>query len=284
MAVLLRQFRALLLEESQIAAHHAERGAHFVRDERQQPTKVLMVHRDAHVNYRTNRLPPLVSIIIPVKSEAKALSDLLLDLRADVGADVEVIVSAATPLDDVLAAVRARYTNVTWVESAPGRGTQLNAGAARATGEWVWFVHADSRLPASWLTAFRTLDAAHVAGGAFRFALDSSAWQARLLERAVALRVRWFNLPYGDQGLFVRRHVFESLGGFAPLPLMEDVEFVRRLTRSGPVRHLTLRLTTSARRWEREGWLRRSLRNLTTLSLYALGVSPERLARRYYEQ
>ncbi len=211
--------------------------------------------------------------------------DLLRDLSAEVGPSVEVIVSAAMPVDDVLSGLRDRYANVIWAESAPGRGTQLNAGASRATGEWLWFVHADSRLPSGWLAAFRALSAHDdVTGGSFAFALDSAAWQARLLERAVSLRVRWFNLPYGDQGLFVRRQIFGSLGGFAPLPLMEDVEFVRRLTRSGPVRHLTLRLTTSARRWEREGWLRRSLSNLTTLSLYALGVSPERLARRYYER
>jgi len=230
-------------------------------------------------------LPPLVSIVIPVKGDAPALEDLLRDLSAETGAAIEVVVSAAVPIDSALAGIRSRYSNVIWVESAPSRGGQLNAGAAAATGRWLWFVHADSRAPHGWLAAFRALDAAaDVAGGAFTFALDSAAWQARLLERAVALRVRWFNLPYGDQGLFVRRCIFESLGGFAPLPLMEDVEFVRRLTRSGRVRHLTLRLTTSARRWEREGWLRRSARNLTTLSLYALGVSPERLARRYYDQ
>jgi rSAM/selenodomain-associated transferase 2 len=239
-------------------------------------------------------MPPLVSIVIPVKDEAAALSDLLLALRADVEAEwesaathrvAEIVVSVATPVGGALQEVRDRFTNVTWVEGARGRGIQLNAGAARATGEWLWFVHADSRLPDHWLAAFQALSPqAGVAGGAFRFALDSTAWQARLLERAVALRVRWFNLPYGDQGLFVRRRVFESLGGFAPLPLMEDVEFVRRLTRSGSLRHLTLRLTTSARRWEHEGWLRRSMSNLTMLSLYALGVPPERLARRYYEQ
>ena len=246
---------------------------------------MLVIHRGAHVNYRTNRLPPLVSIVIPVKGDAGALGDLLRDVSAGVGPDIEVVVSAAMPLDHALADLRDCYTSVIWVESTPGRGIQLNAGAARATGEWLWFVHADSRLPSGWLAAFREM-APHrdVTGGAFAFALDSPAWQARLLERAVALRTRWFDLPYGDQGLFVRRHIFEALGGFAPLPLMEDVEFVRRLTRSGPIRHLTLRLTTSARRWEREGWLRRSVRNLTNLGLYAVGVSPERLARRYYEQ
>jgi rSAM/selenodomain-associated transferase 2 len=161
---------------------------------------------------------------------------------------------------------------------------QLNAGAARAAGEWLWFVHADSRMPESWLQAFRNLARApsEVVGGAFQFALDSPAWQARLLEWAVARRVRWFDLPYGDQGIFVRRTVFQSLGGFAPLALMEDVEFVRRLKRLGRLRHLTLSLTTSARRWERDGWWRRSAGNVLILSLYSVGVSPERLAKRYH--
>jgi rSAM/selenodomain-associated transferase 2 len=259
-----------------------------VRDERQELPKLLVIHRGAHVNYRTNRLPPLVSIIIPVKGDAELLARLLRDLAVDVRPAVEIveiIVSAATPGDRALSDLRDRYTSVIWVESLPGRGIQLNAGAARATGDWLWFLHADSRVPDGWLAAFHALNEdAGVAGGAFAFALDSPAWQARWLERAVALRVRWFNLPYGDQGLFVRRQLFESMGGFSAVPLMEDVEFVRRLTRSGRLRHLTLRLRTSARRWEREGWVRRSVRNLTTLGLYAIGVSPERLARRYYEQ
>ena len=98
----------------------------------------------------------------------------------------------------------------------------------------------------------------------------------------MALRVRLFGLPYGDQGIFVRRDVFHRMGGYAPWPLMEDVDFARRLKRQGRVRHLSLGLVTSARRWEREGWLRRSAANAATLAAYAAGVSPERLARRYY--
>jgi hypothetical protein len=98
----------------------------------------------------------------------------------------------------------------------------------------------------------------------------------------VALRVKLFGLPYGDQGLFVRRALFQRMGGYAPWPLMEDVDFVRRLARLGRLRHLSLGLVTSARRWERQGWLRRSAANLATLAAFAAGVSPERLARRYY--
>ena len=179
---------------------------------------------------------------------------------------------------------------------------QLNAGAARAEGRWLWFVHADSTLP-SWISghfsagsmAVVPISAAdadarkiapgaadrEVVGGSFRFALDSAAWQARVWERGVALRVALLGLPYGDQGLFVRRDVFERMGGFRPIPLMEDVEFVGRMKREGRMVHLKVKVVTSARRWEREGWWRRTLRNLGLLALYDVGVTPDELARRY---
>ena len=205
-------------------------------------------------------------------------------MGAEYTVDAEVIIVCAEPMDREVEPLRRHYSEHIWIEAPAGRGTQLNAGAAIARGEWLWFVHADSRLPQGWQDAFRNLTAAsdELVGGAFRFALDSRAWQARLLERAVACRVRWFGLPYGDQGLFVRRSVFEALGGFAAIPLMEDVEFVQRLKRFGRLRHLKLELTTSARRWQQEGWWRRSLANLLILARYKLGTSPEQLAKRYY--
>ncbi|MGE0815321.1 MAG: TIGR04283 family arsenosugar biosynthesis glycosyltransferase [Vicinamibacterales bacterium] len=225
---------------------------------------------------------PLVSVVIPVRGDAGPLGRLLAQLTAT--PEVEVIVSAAADAGTGAATgpLHAARPDVRWVEGPAGRGTQLNRGAAGASGAWLWFVHADSVVPPGWLEAFRTLDAeAAVAGGSFRFRLDSPAWQARLLERGVALRVRLFDLPYGDQGIFARRAVFQSIGGFLPIPLMEDVEFIRRLKRHGRLAHLTLGLTTSARRWEARGWVRQSAANLATLGLYGLGVSPDRLARRY---
>ena len=181
-----------------------------------------------------------------------------------------------------LHSVEASRPDVVWVHGPPGRGVQLNAGAARADGRWLWFVHADSTLPAAFLAIFRELDrSGDTAGGSFRFALDSVDWQARVWERGVALRVAWLGLPYGDQGLFVRRAVFERMGGFRPIPLMEDVEFVGRLKREGRIVHLNVKIVTSARRWEREGWWRRTGRNLGLLALYYVGISPERLARGY---
>ena len=223
---------------------------------------------------------PLVSVVVPVRDDSLSLWVLLAQLPVRDG--VEVVVASTGPVDDVQQRLRAARPDVTWVDAPPGRGVQLNAGAAEARGAWLWFVHADSHLPAGWLEAFAGLEAdSRIVGGSFAFRLASTAWQARWLERAVALRVRLFHLPYGDQGIFARRSVFLAIRGFQPLPLMEDVEFVRRLKRHGRLEHLSPGLVTSARRWEHRGWWRQSAANVVTLGLYFLGVSPQRLARRY---
>lgn len=223
---------------------------------------------------------PLVSVIIPVRDDDAALDALLSCLPAT--PDVEHAVSHAGVPSERQRALRRARPDVRWVDGPPGRGRQLNAGAAVASGRWLWFLHADCMPPVGWVELFTAMDHdAGIGGGSFAFRLDAAAWQARLLEHAVALRVRLFGLPYGDQGIFVRRAVFDQIGGFADWPLMEDVHFVRRLARATTVRHLTVPLVTSARRWERDGWMRRSTRNVLTLAAYAAGMSPQRLARRY---
>jgi rSAM/selenodomain-associated transferase 2 len=224
---------------------------------------------------------PVVSVVVPSLGDAALVARLAEDFSPSPRA--EYIVSRTGPADPAEAALRAARPDLRWVDGPPGRGVQLNAGAAVAAGQWLWFVHADCRLPAGWIDVFDALGQAQppVVGGSFAFRLDSAAWQARVIERGVAWRVRWLGLPYGDQGLFVRRDAFTRMHGFAPWPLMEDVEFVRRLTRHGRLVHLSQQVTSSARRWERDGWWRRSGANLVTLSGYFLGIRPERLARRY---
>jgi rSAM/selenodomain-associated transferase 2 len=164
-----------------------------------------------------------------------------------------------------------------------GRGVQLAAGAGAARGEWLLFLHADTRLAPGWGAAARAHCAA--AEGAnraayFTFALDDDAPAARRLERLVAWRCRTLALPYGDQGLLIARRLYEAVGGYRPLPLMEDVDLVRRIGRRRLV-PLPVPAVTSAERWRREGWRLRSARNLACLGLYFLGVPPATIRRLY---
>ena len=220
---------------------------------------------------------PLVTIIVPVLADTDVVGRLLAEIQPN--PDVEVVVVDGGG-DERLTQIVAARPSVTLLRTAKGRGLQMNRGAAAASGTWLLFLHADSRPPLGWREALASLGP-EISGGWFRFALDDDAWQARVIETLVAWRVRWFRLPYGDQGLFVRRVVFEQLGGFAELPLFEDVELVRRLARGMRVVELPLPLVTSARRWRRDGWFRRSGRNLCLTTLYFAGISPARLARWY---
>jgi rSAM/selenodomain-associated transferase 2 len=222
-------------------------------------------------------MPPLVTVVIPVLGDTEAAKRLL--AAVPVTAEVEIIVVDGGHDEDLDRSVRAR-PGARLVRTTAGRGHQMNLGAAAGSGEWLLFLHADSCLPADWLGAFRVLGDG-VVGGWFRFALDDDAWQARVLERLVSWRVRLFRLPYGDQGLFLRRRQFQRMGGYRELPLFEDVEFVRRLAGLDEVVELPLALRTSSRRWRRDGWIRRSARNVTLLMMYFAGVSPAWLERRY---
>lgn len=220
---------------------------------------------------------PVVSVVIPVRGDSKAAAQLFAQIAPDPA--VELIVVDGGDDEGLEQLARAR-PDTRFIRTAAGRGRQMNAGAAAASGDWLLFLHADSRLPAGWQDAIRWIRAP-IVGAWFRFALDDDAWQARVIERLVAWRVRWLRLPYGDQGLVVRREAFAALGGFRDLPLMEDVDFARRLTRAGAVQELALPLLTSSRRWRRDGWFRRSTRNLVLVTMYFAGVSPARLARWY---
>lgn len=166
--------------------------------------------------------------------------------------------------------------------TATGRGAQLAAGADAARGDWLLFLHADTHLSEGWWDAARGfMDAADEDRAAyFRYSLDDRSPAARRLEAVVDWRCRLLGLPYGDQGLLISRAFYNALGGFRPLPLMEDVEFVRRMG----AKHLTMldaQAITSAERYRRDGYLRRPLRNAICLILYFLGLSPRSLVRLY---
>ena len=214
---------------------------------------------------------------MPVLADEDACAALLRQLPPDSAVDIVVVDGAASARLESLIATRA---DVRLVRSEPGRARQMNAGASIGRGEWLLFLHADSSLPDGWLEALERGSRGAI-GGWFQFALDDPAWQARWIERGVRLRNRLFRLPYGDQGIFVRRSTFEAIGGYREIAIMEDVEIVRRLHAAGPLVEVPLLLATSGRRWRRDGWFRRSARNVLLVSLYFAGVAPERLARWY---
>lgn len=220
------------------------------------------------------------SIIIPVWRDAAVLEEVLEGLPP--GPDVEVVVAPVLGDEQELARLLVTRPDLRWTPAPRGRAVQMNAGAAAARGRWLLFLHADSRLPANWIDVLRAADREGAAGGSFRFALDGAGWRPRMMERGVRLRVRLLGLPYGDQALFVRRDVFEALGGYRDWPLMEDVDLVLRLKKAGRLHHSAEPVVTSARRWTREGWLARSLSNMALAARFFLGTPPARLAQRYF--
>jgi rSAM/selenodomain-associated transferase 2 len=171
------------------------------------------------------------------------------------------------------------------IASAAGRGRQLRAGAAVASAPTLCFLHADARLPPSTLRALAGLARAADRGAwAFRLRIDSPRRRYRIVEWGANLRSRLLALPYGDQGLAIHRESYGEAGGFADVPLMEDVLLARALRRAGGITLLPEEIVASARRWERDGVVRRTISNVVLLLRFFLGATPDVLARRYREE
>jgi len=220
---------------------------------------------------------PMLSVIIPALNAATTLCATMASVAGDPVAETVVIDGGSTDATaELAAALGARVIRV-----GRGRGVQIAAGVAASAGPWLLVLHADTRLGTGWReAAVRHMHACPDRAGYFGFLLDSRAPEARRLERLVRWRCRVAALPYGDQGLLIPRDLLSAVGGVRPLPLMEDVDLVRRLGRRRLV-GLDASALTSAEKWEREGWRRRSARNLVCLSLYLIGVPPPIIARLY---
>ncbi len=175
-----------------------------------------------------------------------------------------------------------RY-GATIVNAPRGRGTQLRAGAHAATTDWMLFLHADTALKSGWSHAVAThmqRTENEMKAAVFQFALDDPSPQARRLERMVAWRTRVLGLPYGDQGLLIHRTLYDSIGGFKDIQLMEDVDIIRRVGKRR-LAVLDADAITSAVSWQNSGWLLRSARNLVCLGLYFIGVPPAAILKVY---
>lgn len=223
-----------------------------------------------------------IDVVIPTLNAAPSLARTIGALDGgDHGLRLSITVCDGGSGDDTVAI--ARRAGAAVVTAQAGRGGQLATAAAAGSAPWLLFLHADTTLDAGWADAARRFTAAAAnaeRAGYFRLRFASPDRGARRVERLVAWRCRTFGLPYGDQGLLMARTFYRRLGGFRALPLMEDVEFVRRIGRRNLVA-LDADAVTSARRYEHDGWLARPLRNLACLALFLAGVSPAVIRRLY---
>lgn len=225
------------------------------------------------------------SFIIPVLNEASLINNMVQHLhQLSLQYDSEIIV-----VDGDAEATTLRYIQEKQVKkevSPKGRGTQMNKGASIAGGDVFLFLHTDTELPADALGLISSvLEEPVCGGGAFDLGIKSDRFIFRLIEKIVSLRSRITNIPYGDQAIFIRREVFKQLGGYREIPIMEDVEIMRRMKKTGyTVRIIPEKVWTSPRRWDREGVLYCTLRNWTLMTLYLLGWDPEKLAKYYYPE
>ncbi len=217
-----------------------------------------------------------VSIIIPTLNEALGIECCLKNLQPLREQGVEVIVSDGGSTDNTRELAILYADKV--IEADLGRASQMNAGALLANGEFLLFLHSDTSLPTGFSEAWLT----GLTWGFFPVKLSGVAWPFRLVERAINIRSRFSGIGTGDQALFIRRTLFESIGGFANIPLMEDVELCRRLKADSCPVVQNNPVTTSSRRWEQKGIIRTVVQMWRLRLAYLLGVPPRNLVKQYY--
>jgi rSAM/selenodomain-associated transferase 2 len=222
------------------------------------------------------------SIIVPVLHEGENINKQISYFHhLDSEKNLEVIVVDGSLEKDTLGVINSNH--VIKISSEKGRAKQMNVGASAAKGEFLIFLHADTELPIQALKKINTLlGRKEYVGGAFDLSIKSDESIFRVIEVLASLRSRLNRIPFGDQAIFIRKEYFNEIGGYKEIPLMEDVELMRRIKKSG--RKIWIfrdRVMTSPRRWEKEGVIYCILRNWTLQTLYFLGVSPDKLVRFY---
>ena len=225
-----------------------------------------------------------VSVIMPVLNEGERINNMLRSLALSAGnVPHEIIVVDGDPAGSTI--TRIAEPDVIRLSAPKGRASQMNAGKARASGDVLLFLHADTLLPKNALSkiAAALADGRYV-GGAFDLGISNPRWIFRLTGWCASLKHRLTRIPYGDQAIFMQRRYFESLGGYPEIPLMEDVELMKRIKRrSDRIVILSDAVTTSSRKWEKDGVIYTMVRNWILQTLYMFGVPAEKLVKYYYK-
>lgn len=225
---------------------------------------------------------PAISIVMPVLNEGGTINRVIARLRGlALNGRAEIIVVDGDPQGGTVGVIEDR--SIRTVTAEQGRGRQMNRGAAVAAGAILLFLHADTLPPDDFLTLIRAaLDDQRIVGGAFDLGFDTKRRSFKVTELYVSLRTRLTKVPFGDQAIFIRRDYFKELGGYKDIPIMEDADLMKRIRKRGDrIAIIPRKVMTSPRRYEREGLLYCTARNVLLQLLYAFGVAPENLARWY---
>ena len=226
-----------------------------------------------------------ISVIIPALHEEERIGEVVAQIQSQEVRGAwppapQIIIVDGDPAGSTLAVIKDPH--IVKLTAPKGRGNQLAAGAAIASGDILLMLHADTMLPDRAFSSIRQAVADGADWGAFRIGIDAPETAFRIIERSVDLRCRLFRLPYGDQAMFVTRKALDQTGGIPDIPLMEDVELAEKLRKGGyRFTLLTDRVRTSARRWQKDGIVRRTLKNWWIMLQYLAGVKPEKLSKGY---
>ncbi|MBE9216168.1 TIGR04283 family arsenosugar biosynthesis glycosyltransferase [Plectonema cf. radiosum LEGE 06105] len=230
------------------------------------------------VGTRFANVTPKISIIIPTLNESKNIKATLASTQ--ISTNIEVIVVDGGSQDNTIDIVQSLGIKV--ITGYQNRACQMNAGAMNATGDILLFLHADTLLPPNFDAMIRIgLQQPKTVAGAFSLRINAPQTGLRLVEWGVKFRSKWLQMPYGDQGIFITKKIFNDIGGFPELPIMEDFELVRSLKRLGGINLIPVPVITSPRRWLKKGVWQTTLINQIVIIAYFLGVSPNRIRSWY---
>ncbi len=223
--------------------------------------------------------PMKISVIIPTLNEEKTLLNTLQTVLVE--SDIEVLVIDGGSQDNTLELAK-KWGVKAFVSINSGKAIQMNYGASLATGDILLFLHGDTLLPRSYGNIIREkMQNQSVIAGAFQLSINSQSQTLRLIEKIVNWRSHWLSLPYGDQGLFIKASTFRKIGGFKPIPIMEDFELIQRLKKLGKIAIASQSVVTSDRRWRKLGIVKTTLINQLIVLGYYSGISPQILAQWY---
>ena len=225
-------------------------------------------------------MPALLSIVIPTLNSTNLISSTLLSLSEGIEASLikELIISDGNSTDHIKKL--SNEIGAVFIKGQKGRGIQLRRGAMKATGEWILFIHSDTILPPGWAIAFLKHIKNQENAGYCKLSFDDPSLIAKVISFGANLRSSIFKLPYGDQGLLISKKLYNEIGGYPDLPLMEDVAIVKLLKQK--IQLVPVTIKTSAFKYKRDGWLKRSINNINLLIRFKIGADPHELAKLYY--